>query len=187
MEGRLARAAARAAAAAAARRRAASGSASSSGSGGGIVGGDCSTTTYGCCADGRTAASRRLDACKFTPPGSRVGGATTTTCGGGRTISCNEGTYGCFGNEESDVGACDPNGASCINPLPDEVVIISNNHLHQGQCYQNGDDLLCSFPNSCSEAGIDACFSLQLRWFSLLQLRASLVALSMLQLRASLV
>ena len=128
------------------------------GSGTTNLGRDCSSTSYGCCADGFTVATSRLDTCKFPRPGfgPSPGRPTTITCGDGRTISCNEGTYGCFGNGVSNVGACDPNGASCINPLPDEVVIISNNNLHQGQCYQNGEDLVCSFPNFCSEVGIDA-------------------------------
>ncbi len=109
-----------------------------------LIGG-CSGTRWGCCTDGITPASSESDPCK------RVGTPTIVTCGGDnpKNIICRSGTYGCFNN--SRVGPCDiKRNNTCVNPIPDSVVIINNeNSSIKGNCYQNGDELVCSFPNFC--------------------------------------
>lgn len=113
-----------------------------------IIIGGCAGTRWGCCLDGITSARRENDPCK------RVGGPTIVTCGGDnpKNIICSSGTYGCFNN--SQVGACEPSNTVCINPIPDSVVIVNNeNSSIRGDCYQDGDELVCNFPNFCNDPG----------------------------------
>ena len=113
-----------------------------------IITGGCAGTRWGCCADGIRPAKSKRDPCK------EVDRPILVTCGGDypRQIRCDSGSYGCFNN--SQVGACDPRNTTCVNPIPDSVVIFTNeNRSIKGDCYQNGDDLVCNFPNFCNDPG----------------------------------
>ena len=74
---------------------------------------------------------------------------TTIFCKDGSIKRCSEGTYGCFGSYESDVGVCAPQRTTCSNPIPDNVAIL-NNINSIGKCQQDGDNLVCTFENYCS-------------------------------------
>ena len=73
-------------------------------------------------------------------------------CGGSspQTVFCRDGSYGCF--DGSRVGVCDINNLSCLNPIPDEVVITTNQtNLQSGQCLLHGQNLVCRFPSFCNK------------------------------------
>ena len=81
-----------------------------------------------------------------------IGRPISILCGGSspQRVFCRGGTYGCFNG--SRVGVCDISNKSCLNPIPDEVVIVTNQtNLQSGQCLLEGENLICRFPNYCNK------------------------------------
>lgn len=100
--------------------------------------------------DGRTITFPVTD--DIDPSITRIGRPISILCGGSspQRVFCRGGTYGCFNG--SRVGVCDISNKSCLNPIPDEVVIVTNQtNLQSGQCLLEGDNLVCRFPNYCNK------------------------------------